>query len=152
VDIRDRFVGAIRQPIVWPPETVQVDLTELVLRLLLTDTLILKTGRLLEIDHLVKAFGIAGLELLLESGKLRLTCEAFTLGYRAPADSKDPHDFEFLTVREGERAEYLRDCVANVARLQVKGSDALVRDCRNTLRNPRRKKRRASFAAISIDT
>lgn len=49
-------------------------------RLLLFDTFILSSTRLREVPSLVEIFGFSGLLSLLESGALRIQCEAITMG------------------------------------------------------------------------
>jgi hypothetical protein len=99
----------------------RVDMPELVWRLLLTDTLILQTHRLLELTSLLAAFGTPGLLLLLESGKLRLTCEAFSLGFKLPHDATDESEFQFLTVWEANRDEYVAKALGGVGHLTFPG-------------------------------
>jgi hypothetical protein len=62
------------------PETIRVDVGALVRRLLLFDTYILESNRLLEIPRLAEGFGPRGLITLLQSGVLKIQCEAFTIG------------------------------------------------------------------------
>lgn len=54
------------------PETIRVDVGALVRRLLLFDTYILDSTRLLEIPRLLDAFGTSGFITLLQSGALKI--------------------------------------------------------------------------------
>lgn len=126
--LANRFVGEINAKV--DTHRAHLDLPELVWRLLLTDTVILKTHRLLELRGLLACFGTEGLLLLLESGKLRLTCEAFALAFRTPDDAEDEHDFQFLTVWEKNRDEYVANALGGVAKLTfpdaAKAANAIV--------------------------
>ncbi len=77
MDIRQCILGeiAIRHGI----DVSGVHLGQLLRRLLLFDSVIIKSVRLGEIPFLVKAFGLAGLLRLLDSGVLRIACEFTTL-------------------------------------------------------------------------
>jgi len=61
------------------PETIRVDVGALVRRLLLFDTYILDSTRLLEIPRLIEAFGPTGFITLLQSGALKIQCQILTI-------------------------------------------------------------------------
>jgi hypothetical protein len=73
-NIRQRLIGdiAIRSGL----DVTGVDLNALLQRLVLFDTVVLKSARLKEIPFLVRALGYAGVMELLSSGALEIYCEA----------------------------------------------------------------------------
>lgn len=117
MDLLTRFVGEANGRV--EADAAEVDLCELVMRLLLSDTVILKTHRLLECKDLLNAFGAQGLTKLLESEKLRFTCETFSLAFKYPVGASDEHHFQFLTVWEAERAAYVGRAVERVRLLPI---------------------------------
>lgn len=79
MDIRSRLYGPCGE-FIREPERVVVDRAALVRRLILFETYILKSVRLLEICDLVDMFGLAGLHTLLESGVLKIQCGLLVVG------------------------------------------------------------------------
>lgn len=102
---------------------IDVNLGALVRRLLLFDTYILQSFRLLEVPALVSAFGFSGLRALLQSGALRIQCEAVTIantGQVAVLESRRQKgvlplgSYSLSVVQSGDREEYLSHCLKHV--------------------------------------
>jgi hypothetical protein len=105
----NRFVGDLAVP---NGKEFRLDVSELTLRLLLTDKVILDTHRLSEVNDLAAAFGVKGLMALFEAGKLSLTCEAFSFGFQ-DARARNEHEFPLVFVwgASENRETYLRTSI-----------------------------------------
>jgi hypothetical protein len=104
-------------------DSVQVDLTALIRNLVLFDTYILESIRLKELPHLVHAFGLDGLSNLLQSGALRIHCDAFTFGQTgqlAILESRRQRgilplgSYSISTIRQANRETYIEKCLTIV--------------------------------------
>jgi hypothetical protein len=79
-NIRDRRIGdAMTLSGSGEDVAVNADIQAVVRRLLLFDTYVMTSHRLLEVPRLVSTFGSSGVATLLQSGALRLTCEALSV-------------------------------------------------------------------------
>lgn len=83
-DIRHRVFGRIGT-ISPDGKCTGIDLSSLLQWLLLFDTVVLESTRLLEIPHLLRVFGFEGLIALLKSGALRINCDAVALAQQGEA-------------------------------------------------------------------
>ena len=128
-----RFVGSLSVP---NGKGVKLDDAELNLRLLLTDKVILNTHRLAEVNDLVRLFGMKGLMALLEEGKLSLTCEAFSFGFRHDLVNNE-HEFMVQTVQGApiQRDWYLRTAFQENVRANT-GVAALSKDVWRYIEEP----------------
>jgi len=113
MDIRGRLIA----PCATLPDDedndarIDVDIGALVLRILLFDTYILESIRLLETRALVNAFGFEGLLTLLQSGAMKVRLQAFTLGqFPRPAGLH-----RVVTIRAANQRDYVSACFKNVA-------------------------------------
>jgi hypothetical protein len=80
MDIRRRLLAPCASLVPGEDDVASVDIGTLALRILLFETYILRSIRLLETRALVRAFGFDGLLTLLQSGALKVRLQAFTLG------------------------------------------------------------------------
>jgi hypothetical protein len=125
VELRDRILAGIAV-LEATDDTVNVDVTALLHRLLLFEQVVIKSIRLKELPTLLHAFGYAGLRLLLDAGAMRIICEAATVGQTgqlAVLDSRMAKgllplgSYSFAVVREHDRREYIHDCLQEILRV-----------------------------------
>lgn len=126
MEIRDRILAGVATPD-SNGDTVTTDVTTLVHRLVLFEEVLLDSIRLKEIPALVRAFGPDGLELLLETGALRIACEALTLGQTGQLVALQSRvekgllplgSYSFALVQYHDRREYLHGCLQEVHRAE----------------------------------
>jgi hypothetical protein len=79
VDIREHHVGRIATPVEGVDQLL-VDVGAVVRRLILFEQCTIESIRLKEVPALVSVFGFRGLMTLIESGVLRVICDAMTTG------------------------------------------------------------------------
>lgn len=123
MDIRSRLYGPCGE-FFREPERVVLDRAALIRRLILFDTYILKSVRLLEIHDLVELFGYTGLRTLLESGALKIQCGLLVMGKHhepqpklmsiSPESGVCFESFSIDILRAAQPQVYLRDALHHV--------------------------------------
>jgi hypothetical protein len=115
MDPRDRHFGPIAS-INQETDVVTVDFGDLVRKLVLSEQVILESIRLKELPLLVQKFGFDGIKELLTSGRLRIHCDALTVGQtgqtlalesRARKGLLPLGSYSFSVVRIADRKEYI---------------------------------------------
>lgn len=104
------------------PEAINVDVGLVLRRLLLFDTFILDTIKLLEVPALVETFGARGLTLLLDSGAIRILFDPLTVGQtgqlatelRQQKGTLPLSSYCLSTVSLASKDEFLTMCLQNV--------------------------------------
>lgn len=79
-DMRLRLIGRSAFPVAQNTDTVEVDLSGLIEKLILFDKYILQSIRLKEIPALIRFFGYQGTKDLFSSGAIDIHCQALTIG------------------------------------------------------------------------
>lgn len=119
----DRFFGTCSVTDAPDNSSIRFDLGACLRRLVLFDTYLLKSIRLMEIPFLVDAFGVHGLTTLLSSGCLRIHCQVLTIGQTGQTGILESRrkkgvlplgSYSFVRVTSADRREYLHDCLQNV--------------------------------------
>lgn len=126
MDIRSRLYGPCGE-FSREPERVVVDRAALIRRLILFDTYILKSVRLLEIHDLVDMFGYSGLHTLLQSGVLKIQCGLLVMGRHHEPQPKlksiSPESgicfdsFAIDIFQAAQTQDYVRDALRHVHQL-----------------------------------
>jgi hypothetical protein len=108
-------------------ERIVVDVGALVRRLLLFNTYVLDSYRLLEVPRLVATFGSSGLVALLRAGVLKISCEAISfanVGHTLLNEKRRLRgplplgSFSYSVVKSAEPEKYISDCLKNAVRVQ----------------------------------
>lgn len=124
MSLRSRLIGPCGH-FTENPDRMDVDIGTLVRRLLLFDTYILQSTRLFEAPTLVATFGFSGLKMLLESGALRIHCEARSVAQTGQAAILEKRQrkgvlplcsYNLQIVSMTDREEYVSRCLQNVQR------------------------------------
>lgn len=133
VDARDHHFGPIVSQ-ATDANRVEVDVGALVRRLILFERCTVESNRLTEIPALVAVFGVDGLLELLDSGTVRVICDAMTAGQigqtaglRATVLRGGPlplGSYRLSTVGIGDRHAYLHGVLQNVHRADISFKDA----------------------------
>jgi hypothetical protein len=115
MDIRKRLIAPCAR-ITTDHENPEVDLGGFALNLLLFEKYILKSVRLLEIPHLVRAFGYDATRALLKSNALDVKCDARTGAQIGQSFLHKPGplpllSYSFTMVRPADREKYIHDCL-----------------------------------------
>ncbi|MCE5310894.1 MAG: hypothetical protein LLG20_24900 [Acidobacteriales bacterium] len=101
------------------PEEV-VDVGAIIRDLILFDTVILKSSRMREFPSLIAAFGIEGMTALLKSGRLRIHCQAVSIGQTGQAGILEARalrgtlplgSYSFSVIRIADTRQYLHTCL-----------------------------------------
>jgi hypothetical protein len=116
-------------------DTVQVDYGALLRRLILFDSYILQSIRLKEIPYLVKLFGFDGLIDLLNSGALKIYCDAVTTGQigqtaiesRVKKGILPLGSYSFATIRAHGYNTYLLSCLKNLDNIKGLSSGQILK-------------------------
>jgi hypothetical protein len=122
MEMRDKLFGA------WAEydhatDTVALDVGALVRRLLLFEQLTLQSTRLREIPQLLAALGYDGVKELLDSGAVRIYCDAVTVAQIGQSDVLESRvkkgllprgSYSFSQVIPHDRKEYISGCFASV--------------------------------------
>ena len=121
MDIREHHFGRIASEPSGSDGSIEVDLGALVRRLILFETVTIESFRLREIPSLVGAFGPEGLGELLDSGAIRIICDAMGTGRvgdssvsRATIDADGPLAFDHIRLAAysaGDRRQYRHSCL-----------------------------------------
>jgi hypothetical protein len=129
VDIREHHFGPIASEARGQDGSVDVDLGALVRRLILFETVTIESLRLREIPFLVGAFGPEGLRELLDSGAVRIICDAMGTGQvgqsaesHATIDPSGPLAFSHIRLvaySAADRRQYLHGCLQEVHNAQI---------------------------------
>jgi hypothetical protein len=129
VDMREHHFGPIAAELPGPDGSVAVDLGALVRRLILFETVTVESIRLKEIPSLVGAFGATGLRELLESGAVRIICDAMgtaqigqTAGLKATVErggSPPLGQIRLVAYSAADRRQYLHGCLQEVHKAQI---------------------------------
>jgi hypothetical protein len=94
---------------------VRLDVPRVLTRLLLFESYILECSlRLRDVIALVRAVGVEGAHLLLETGGLQLSIDTTNIAYPTPGTAivgYDPLSFEFVRVMAAEREQNLKSCL-----------------------------------------
>lgn len=123
MELRDRILAGV-STMAPDGETVEsVDVSALVHRLVLFEQVVLESTRLKEIPALVATFGADGLRELLQSGAMKIVCEAITVGSTgqlAILESRQEKgvlplgSYSFNLIQSGDRKDYLHHCLQEV--------------------------------------
>lgn len=129
MDIREHHFGPIATELPGPDRSVAVDLGTLVRRLILFETVTIESIRLKEIPVLVGAFGAAGLRELLDSGAVRVICDAMVIGQIGQTAGLQTTirrggplplgSIRLATVSSANRRDYLHGCLQEVHKAQI---------------------------------
>jgi hypothetical protein len=129
MDMREHHFGPIASESPGEDRSVHVDLGALVRRLILFETVTIESLRLREVPSLVGAFGPEGLRELLDSGAVRIICDAMgtgqvgqSTGSQATIDPSGPLAFSpirLVTYSAADRRQYLHDCLQEVHGAQL---------------------------------
>jgi hypothetical protein len=125
VSIRNRLLAPCAALLPDEHDVVNVDIGALVRRLLLFDTYILQSLRFLETRALVETFDFDGLLVLLDSGALKVRCQAYTLGHFPPGTGSEvnafghrllpPLQFRPVVVTAADQRSYISQCFRHIA-------------------------------------
>lgn len=121
MDIRNRIIGPCSTV---NPETeeVAVDISTLALRLILCDLYILKSNRFLEMPHFIRAFGFDGTLALINSGAIKIHCDAMTVGQTGQTKIETRlrrgilplGSYSFQIIRIANRKQYIHECMESL--------------------------------------
>jgi hypothetical protein len=135
MDFRDNLISPCATESESDRDKLDVDLAALVARLLLFDTYILQSIRLLEFPALVGALGIGATLDLLSSNILKLHCDATTFGQIGQLSIPEAPrrkgllplgSYSFSVIRAGDRQQYLHLLFQNLQpRLPLALKDAI---------------------------
>jgi hypothetical protein len=112
VDPRDRVFGPIATRNFDVPDevvSVSVDFGDLVRKLVLADQFVLQSVLLAEFPLLIQKFGYDGVKELLESGRLRIFCDATTVAQTGQSgrDALPLGSYRFDLVKLADRTGYI---------------------------------------------
>lgn len=127
--MREHHFGRIATQPPGQERSVDVDLGALVRRLILFETVTVESLRLMEIPSLVGAFGSGGLRELLDSGAVRIICDAMgtgqvgqSLGLGATIDRGGTLPLSHIRLVQysaADRRQYLHGCLQEVHSAQI---------------------------------
>jgi hypothetical protein len=122
MDMSRRLIGvsAVRS---HDYEVCDVDIEDLIHRLLLFDKYVLVSQRLEEFPHLVRYFGFEGLKELLAAKLIEIRCECFQPAQTAQTNfsgypTYPPFTYRLDWIDAHDRRKYIHDCLQNVHRSQ----------------------------------
>ena len=116
---------------IFDEQRVELDASAVIRRLLLFDTYILNSTRLLEMPELVKLFGLSGLMTLLDNGCLKIRCEAISFGHMEEmvVDSKACQAVfpmkDILLIKAANHKDYISNCLQNVHKARINQKEAI---------------------------
>lgn len=111
---QSRLIGHCTSKLI-EKELIQLDVNELVQRLILFDTFILKSVRFRDLPSLLAIFGYEGLLTLLEAKALQLECGHLTTGARSDkAIQLSLNSFSFSIVSPADYKQFLSRCFASI--------------------------------------
>jgi hypothetical protein len=135
VDFRENLISPCASESEADRDALNVDLAALVARLLLFDTYILQSIRLLEFPAIVRTFGVGGTLELLSSSILKLHCDATTFGQTGQLSVLEARrrkgllplgSYSFSLIRDHDRQQYLHLLFQNLQpRLQLALKDVI---------------------------
>jgi hypothetical protein len=129
VDIREHHFGSIASVSPGQDQSVRVDLGALVRRLILFETVTIESLRLTEIPSLVGAFGAEGLCELLDSGAVRIICDAMGTGQVGQSTASGAtmgasgarafSHIRLVSYSAADRQQYLHGCLKEVHNARI---------------------------------
>jgi hypothetical protein len=134
MESRDRLLSRVAT-LDATADTVEVDVSGLVHRLVLFDQVVLQSIRLKEIPDLVRAFGADGLRRLLECEVLRVSCDGVSVANTGQAGILETRrqkgmlplgSYSFDIVRIADRPQYLERCLREVDRAALPAQEVNV--------------------------
>ena len=105
---------------------VGVNANDIVRDLILFDTVILESTRLTELPQLMVSFGVEGLSALLRSGRLKILCQATTIGQGGQTSLLESRikrgllplgSYSFIAIRSAKHDEYIHNCLQAVHKI-----------------------------------
>lgn len=125
MSIRERLLAPCAALLPGEDDVVDVDIGALVRRLLLFDTYILESIRFLETRAFVETFGFDGLMTLLDSGLIKVRCQAYTLGHFPPGTGSEINalghrllplfHYRPVVVTAADQRSYISQCFRHIA-------------------------------------